>query len=288
VLEQFKEIWLHDFEFHAPDGERPLVATLGAKELRSGRVVGLDHRQLGPEPPYDTGPENIFVSYYSSAEIGCHLSLGWPVPANVLDLFAEFRNLTNHSNPNKKDEDRPRQGRGLLDAMAYHGLAAMAASDKADLRSVAMHGPPWADDELQALVAYALEDVRALEHLLPAMLPHISLGRALLRGRYMSAAAAMERNGVPIDVELLHLLRGRWDAIKVDLVADVDRDFGVYEGTIFKRDRFEALLAARNIPWPRLESGQIDLEDGTFRNQAKTHPEISPLRELRSSLSKLK
>lgn len=98
MLEQFKEIWIHDFEFHAPDGERPLVATLGAKELRSGRVVGLDCRQLGPKPPYDTGPENIFVSYYASAEIGCHLSLGWPGPANVIDLYAEFRNLTNRSN----------------------------------------------------------------------------------------------------------------------------------------------------------------------------------------------
>ena len=290
MLDQFKEIWLHDFEFHAPDGERPLVAALGAKELRSGRVVGLDHWQFGPEPPYDTGPENLFVSFYASAEIGCHLSLGWPVPANVLDLFTEFRNLTNQSNPVKKqsDEDKPRQGRSLLAAMAYHGLDAMAATEKEDLRSIAMRGPPWTDAELQALVAYALEDVRALEHLLPAMLPRISLGHALLRGRYMNAAAAMERNGVPIDTDLLHLLRGRWDDIKVDLVADVDRDFGVYEGTTFKRDRFEALLAARGIPWPRLASGQLDLEDGTFRNQAKTHPEISPLRELRSSLSKLK
>ena len=203
MLDQFKEIWLHDFEFHAPDGERPLVATLGAKELRSGRVVGLDHRQFGPKPPYDTGPENIFVSYYASAEIGCHLSLGWPVPANVLDLYAEFRNLTNRSNRVKKQsyEASQRQSRSLLAAMAYHGLDAMAATEKEDLRTIAMRGPPWTDDELQALVAYALEDVRALEHLLPAMLPRISLGHALLRGRYMSAAAAMERNGVPIDTE---------------------------------------------------------------------------------------
>ena len=32
------------------------------------------------------------------------------------------------------------------------------------------------------------------------MLPRIDLPRALLRGRYMAAAAAMEWNGVPIDV----------------------------------------------------------------------------------------
>ena len=44
------------------------------------------------------------------------------------------------------------------------------------------------------------EDVAALERLLPAMLPKIDLPRALLRGRYMAAAAAMEHNGTPIDV----------------------------------------------------------------------------------------
>jgi DNA polymerase-1 len=286
MLDQFKEVWLHDFEFYAPDGERPQVIALGAKELRSGRIIGIS--EFGPEPPYDTGPDNLFVSYYSSAEVGCHLALGWPAPANVLDLFVEFRNLTNASNPNKKDDSAPRQGRSLLAAMAYHGLDAMAATEKDDLRSIAMRGPPWDDEERQALVAYALEDVRALEHLLPRMLPKISLGHALLRGKYMAAAAVMERNGTPVDVELLHLLRGRWEDIKVDLVADVDRAFGVYEGTTFKRDRFEAMLAARGIPWPRLASGQLDLEDGTFRNQAKAYPVISPLRELRSSLSKLK
>ena len=35
------------------------------------------------------------------------------------------------------------------------------------------------------------------------MLPRIDLPRALLRGRYMAAAAAMEYAGVPIDVETL-------------------------------------------------------------------------------------
>ena len=31
---------------------------------------------------------------YASAELGCHLALGWPLPDNVLDLYVEFRNLT--------------------------------------------------------------------------------------------------------------------------------------------------------------------------------------------------
>jgi hypothetical protein len=32
-----------------------------------------------------------------SAELTCHLSKGWSLPINILDLFIEFRRLTNHS-----------------------------------------------------------------------------------------------------------------------------------------------------------------------------------------------
>jgi DNA polymerase family A len=37
-----------------------------------------------------------------------------------------------------------------------------------------------------------------------------------------------------------------------------------------------------------LESGHLDLSDGTFRQQARVYPTVSPLRELRSSLSDLR
>ena len=31
------------------------------------------------------------MAYYASAEMGCHLALGWKLPVNILDLFPEFR-----------------------------------------------------------------------------------------------------------------------------------------------------------------------------------------------------
>ena len=45
--------------------------------------------------PYRTGDRALFVAYNASAEIGCHLALGWATPKNILDLFAEFRVQTN-------------------------------------------------------------------------------------------------------------------------------------------------------------------------------------------------
>jgi DNA polymerase I len=95
------------------------------------------------------------------------------------------------------------------------------------------------------------------------MLPQIDLPRALLRGRYMVAAARMERNGVPIDMSSLELLRQSWSAIQDGLIAEIDLEYGVYEGRTFKTDHFEAWLIKNNIPWPRLQSRRLDLADDT-------------------------
>jgi hypothetical protein len=104
----------------------------------------------------------------------------------------------------------------------------------------------------------------------------------------MAAAAAMEHHGTPIDAQMLERLRQGWAGIQDQLIAAVDADYGVYDGRSFKLDRFAAWLAAEGIPWPRLESGQLDLSDGTFRQQARAYPRVSPLRELRSSLAELR
>ena len=120
------------------------------------------------------------------------------------------------------------------------------------------------------------------------MLPGIDLPHALLRGRYMAAAACIEHNGVPVDVETLGLLRGNWAFIQDQLITEIDVAYRVYDGRTFKRDRFAAWLEVNGMPWARLESGELDLSDDTFRQAARVYPAIAPLRELRSSLAELR
>src|ERR1700722_8685845 len=92
-LTHFNKIWLVDFEFCQPEGERPAPVCMVAREIRSGQLVRLWQHELS-EPPFSMGPESLFIAYYSSAEWNCPLVLGWPLPARVLDLYAEFRCLT--------------------------------------------------------------------------------------------------------------------------------------------------------------------------------------------------
>lgn len=104
----------------------------------------------------------------------------------------------------------------------------------------------------------------------------------------MAAVSAMETTGTPIDAPMLRILRASWDEIQDSLISAIDRAYGVFEGRTFKAEKFEAWLIHHAIPWPRLESGRLDLSDESFRQQARAHPAIAPLRELRSALSELR
>jgi DNA polymerase I len=251
-----------------------------AKDLCTGQAWRLWRGEFGSAPPFPTNTDTVFIAFYASAELGCFKALGWPMPANVLDLFVEFRNHTNGLNTPA--------GSGLVGALTYFGLDNIGVVEKDEMRSLVLRGGPWTDDECTAILEYCGGDVAALERLLPAMLPRIDLPRALLRGRYMKAAAVMEWNGTPIDTTTLALLREKWTEIQDQLIVDIDADYGVFDGRTFKADRWERYLIAEEIPWPRLESGKLDLSDAAFRQIAKAYPTVSPMRELRSALSDLR
>ena len=282
TIEGFREVWLVDFEFGCNVGDTPDPVCLVAKKRGSDMTFRLweDKMRRLKSPPYDIGPDSLFVAYYASAEMGCHLALDWLLPIYVLDLFAEFRNLTN-------GKTLP-SGAGLLGALVYFGLPTITSENKDEMRDLALRGGPWSAEEQKTLLEYCETDVDALELLLAKMECFIDLPQALLRGRYMKAAAKIEHTGIPIDTTAYELFKDNWESIQESLILEIDSYFKVYEGRTFKRDRFETYLTQNDIPWLRLESGQLDLSDDAFREMAKCHPEISSLRELRTTLSKMR
>ena len=276
-LENFDEIWLVDFEFRPQggvEGSVPEGVCLVAHELRSGRTVRLFKDELGPAPPYPVDERSLFVAYFASAEIGCHLALGWSVPKRILDLYCEFRNMRNGLGG----------GRGLLNALIAHGIDHIDAVEKTEMRDLVLRGGPWTEKECHDILDYCDSDVRALEKLLPAMLPGIDLPRALYRGRYMAAVARMEHNGVPIDRDALDRFEAARDAIVDELIAETDRAYGVYEGRTFKLERFRAYLQREAIPWPHDANGRPILDKDTFHRMEREYPQIRELAQLRSLL----
>ena len=286
----FQRIIAVDFEFEfgghdaleaaGRSGERPRPVCMVAKDLRGGQTWRLWRDQFGSQPPFPIDADTLLIAYYASAELGCFRALNWQQPKFILDLFTEFRARTNgRTLPN---------GAGLLGALTFFGIDGIAVTEKRDLRARILSGAPWSADDRVAILEYCESDVLALERLLPAMLSRIHLPHALLRGRFMKAAAAIEWNGVPIDVVTLDLLRRHWTNIQDALIAEIDRDYGVFDGRSFRQERWQQWLAANGIPWPTLEIGRLDLSDDTFRQMARAYPQVAPMRELRNALSDMR
>lgn len=283
ISSRFSSVWAVDFEFQARAGERPLPHCMVACNLLSGQVLRVWHAELVQmrAAPFDTGPGSLVVAFYASAEIGCFLALGWPVPMHVLDLFTEFRVLTNGR--------YLANGNSLLGALCWFGLESIDATEKVEMRELAIRGGPFSPKEQLDLVDYCQTDVDALARLLPKMASKLDLDRALLRGAYMVALAYVEHFGVPIDLATWQQLKQHWSVLKQALIDRVDGGrYGVYHGTTFKAAKFAEWLRKVDIQWPRLPTGKLRLDEDTFDAMALLYPIVQPLRDLHTALGKMR
>ena len=275
-------VWLIDFEFRPEggvDGGNPEVICLVAREYFSGQLhrYWKDDLAQMDSAPFPIGNKAIIVAYYAAAEMGAFLALGWDLPINILDLFIVFRNHLNGIGSNF--------GFTLLGALSHFGIPSITDHEKDQGRRLALRGSPWTEEEKIYLLDYCQSDVDALKPLLEKLLPYIDWPRIFLHGAYTGAAAHIERTGIPLDMEILGIIKTKWSEIISKLVGEIDAKYGVYEGTVFKLRKFEDYLQRSGIPWPRSPTGKLDLTDDTFKDMARIYPQLSPLRELRSTLA---
>lgn len=274
-----------DFEFRPIDGVEgnPLEVICGVfKHHETGETVKLwkDELYRLQHPPLFQSPDSVLVAFYASAELACFNALGWVRTIPTLDLYAEFRTLTNGL-------DLP-FGRSLIGALNHYGIVTTTAAHKSAMRELALRGGPYSRQEKEDLLDYCAEDVAMTEKLLCAMVTQIDYPRALLRGRFSAVVADMESHGSPVDYGTLCDLQEHWGSIKTGLIEVLDADFQVFDNGSFKEERFEAYLARHQIRWPRHESGRLKLDDDCFKDMSRAHPQIKPLRMLRESLAKLR
>lgn len=127
--------------------------------------------------------------------------------------------------------------------------------------------------------------VSAIERLFECFEPSIDVGRALLRGRYLSAVARIEATGVPVDQDLVVRLREHWSVTKAKVVEIIDQNYGVYSNGRLDVGALNAWLNWHGIPWPRRPSGCLDLGDDAFRDMARANSVVRPLKEVRTTLA---
>jgi DNA polymerase I len=279
TLSPFRRVWLVTFAFARAPGDRPTPVCCEAHELRTGQTVRWRLGSGDARCPYDLGTDALFISYDASDALACHLAVGWPLPAVVLDLHIEFKVKVNGRLAHWPDT--------LAGALLAHGLDAADAPWQRHVRLLAQakrRGSAWQ----QAARDYCEAATRAVRKLLLAMLPALDLPRALYRGRYVTALCRVEFAGIPLDVTGLQLLQDNWLTIRDRLIEEIDRDIGVWSGGRFKEDLWLRWVAARGLPWPRLRDGRLDLGESAFRRMAELSPEVEPIRALKSMLDHLR
>ena len=139
-------------------GSRCVVAL----ELRTNRKVRLWYDELGGSPPYDIGPDSLFIAYQAAAEAACHLALNWPRPAFILDLYNEFRWLINGDTA--KPTSTP-----LLRALLEYGIASVSKEEKNLKRKLVLRGGPWSWEERLEILDYCEGDVTTTAQLFREM-----------------------------------------------------------------------------------------------------------------------
>jgi len=284
-LRHFRHVWALDFEYTHDEGEAPEPVCMVAIDLVTGREIRLWREELHTGCPFDTSPRALFILFSGAGDMGCFLALGWPVPARIVDLYPETR---------QRLYDRPGSpAPTLLTAAALYGVPTPMDTDhKAAMRGLII-GRTYTDADRAPILAYCAEDARLTGEVFRAMHPELTADLAtwngvLLRGRYTPALAAMDRTGIPIDTDSLNLAARNWASIRGALIAEVDAAYGVYTGGSFSSAAFAAYLERHEIPWPRLPSGVLALDDSTFRQRAKAFPVLANLRELRSLLGRMR
>jgi len=276
-LNKFSKIWILGFFATVIPGENYRPLAMLVVELRSGEEIYLqsDDLTMVKSLPFAHDYEDVLVvTFNADIDVGCMLTLGWDLPENVIDLFAEFR----HQKNGLREIDSYKFG----DALLAYGVDRTFHGDRVFTQALTSAMEQLTSE--QSIDRY-LSDLTALYLV---MVDNLESERALFNGDYMKTVALIEFTGIPIDVENLKKLVNNWDAIKTDLVSTIDAEYGVYDGLTFKADKFEKWLKGRAISWPLLDSGRLSLEDDTFYMMEKQHPEISLLHELRSILSKMR
>ena len=297
-----RDVIVLDAEYVGCTGEPVIPVCLCAKSLATGREW-----RIFSEPgvhqacPLPVESDILYVCFSAPAEWSYFLAMGWELPPTILDLYAEEMLLTN----TRKDNRGKRYVPSLLLTLAEYGLDAMTAAEKEEMRSLILRGHPFSAEEKTSILDYCMEDVTNTAALLPAMLPHLNVEKALLRGGFTRAVAWIEHNGIPVDVHAYNRLLRNWPELTSSLARHIEQEhrYGVYTlgkaGNMkWSETGFRSMVERMGLAdeWPRTASGKLSVADPgnrpddekTFKAMAQRYPELEPLRQTRKFLTTLR
>lgn len=208
----FRTIVVCDFEYEVTPGDLPnvlcMVAYVLDEQLQHMRTIRLWRGDFGTKPPFDIGPDTLFVAYSAWAEMTCFQVLGWKFPKHILDCHTAYLAASNILRPHDPEEIYKKPRKRLSDACRAYGIEGWESIDKGTISKDIAEGR-WRSYGREAVLQYCEEDVRVTRLLLikqlrgaPGLLP-TDIARVLHWSNYSSKAVAqIQARGMPIDVPI--------------------------------------------------------------------------------------
>ena len=100
------------------------------ENLQHVRTIRMWRGEFGKTPPFDIGPDALFVAYSAWAEMTCFMTLGWKFPEHIFDLHTAYLAASNMLLPYNPDEVRKRERKRLSDACRAYGIEGWENIDK--------------------------------------------------------------------------------------------------------------------------------------------------------------
>jgi hypothetical protein len=273
-----------DFEFAENEFGFPVVRCVAFHDLTTGEQGTLWADDLASVPSVFTG-DYALVAFAAKAELSCFMTLGWPFPPQVLDLFFLYKRVIN-GDPEKK-------GSGLFPALdSYripYGYNEMQKHQFPMLAADLDH--QYTEKEKVDLQAYCYEDVRATAELYLAMAKEGLPLNAYHWGEYAKAQTILELEGLPVNRAKYECIRNNKEQLGRDVIDQLMADpryEGVYQMHSFNIKGFLEFLNREGIAWPRLSSGQLDIREETIKAGAEIEPALLAVHETRKVLSALR
>lgn len=298
--QNFGSIVIGDFEYEIEPGNLPvplcMVACVLDENLRHVRTIRLWRGEFGPTPPFDVGPDTLFVAYSAWAELTCFKVLGWKFPVHIFDAHTAYLAASNVLLEYAPDEQRRKRPNKLPDACKAYGIEGWERIDKPSIAEAIGNGTWPGRYSPQEIFDYCEEDVRATAELLRAQIrPNrnsliVDVDRVLHWSNYSAKCVALvQGRGMPIDIVLWNLVQENKMAVIEALRRQFDPSYGTDDPIYnaqgeWSYERFERWLINVGIhSWPRLESGALDISSDAFRIMAYL-PGIENLHALRDAI----
>ena len=296
MSKNFSSIVVADFEYEIMPGGLPdvlcMVAHVLDENLQHVRTIRQWRGEFGTTPPFDVGPDTLFVAYSAWAEMTCFLVLCWRFPVHIYDQHTAYLAASNILSPYDQDELHKKPRKRLSDACRAYGIKGWENIDK-DTISRDIGEGRWRDYGQAAVYDYCEEDVRMSAKLFRRQLldKHgADVDHVLAWSNYSAKAIArIQARGMPIDLERWNLVQENKAAVIAELIQQFDPSYDsacpIYtpEGE-WSYERFERWLVHAGInAWPRLASGRLNVDSDAFRMMYPV-PGIKGLHALRDSL----